>query len=87
MVFLPRQRSSSGLCFDHRALVFVGPAAGGRSLFPAVRSSDVNQRVPCPDPVQHTCGVMNGSFAWLKVPGRTERPSCILRLVEFVPES
>ncbi|XP_056266992.1 interleukin-1 receptor type 2-like isoform X2 [Pseudoliparis swirei] len=65
-LYTARQRSSSGLCFDHRALVFVGPAAGGRSLFPAVRSSDVNQRVPCPDPVQHTCGVMNGSFAWLK---------------------
>ncbi|TNN30760.1 Interleukin-1 receptor type 1 [Liparis tanakae] len=34
-LYTARQRSPSGRCFDHRANVSVGPAAGGRVLYPA----------------------------------------------------
>ncbi|XP_034418443.1 interleukin-1 receptor type 1 isoform X2 [Cyclopterus lumpus] len=64
--YTARQHASSGQCYDYYANFDVSPTVIRRNLYPEIKNSDVNKRIPCPDPIQHTCAVLNGSFTWNK---------------------
>lgn len=36
-------------------------------LYGGIENSDLNKKVPCPDPVSYTCEIMNGTITWYKV--------------------
>uniref|UniRef100_A0A8C3AIY9 TIR domain-containing protein n=1 Tax=Cyclopterus lumpus TaxID=8103 RepID=A0A8C3AIY9_CYCLU len=68
LFFLNPLIKDSGQCYDYYANFDVSPTVIRRNLYPEIKNSDVNKRIPCPDPIQHTCAVLNGSFTWNKVP-------------------
>ncbi|KAM7380096.1 hypothetical protein PAMP_003413 [Pampus punctatissimus] len=61
-------KTTSGECDNYHVKidVFKGRHRMNKALYGSVTTSDMNQRIRCPDPVRETCKLLSGNFTWYK---------------------
>lgn len=65
-----REIRPSGRCLNHLVKFEVVNTSyrGSKMLnYREIKNSDVNKKVPCPDPVNYTCNILKGNITWYKV--------------------
>ncbi|XP_069569508.1 interleukin-1 receptor type 1 [Brachyistius frenatus] len=77
--YTARKISSSGKCYNYHVNInFFSASYRGSEAFTygPIENSDLNKKIPCPDPVSYTCKTFKGNFTWYKelnlLPGKNE---------------